>query len=72
MSELFSDQRCQHGVSYALRCDACLQVGLARAGGESRHSCHVPYPIAGKACPQPSRQSADTCAGCHYLRRADA
>lgn len=67
MSTLFADERCSHGVSYTQRCDDCLQVGLARASGELRHSCHVTYEIDGKACPQPGRTSASGCSGCVYF-----
>lgn len=72
MSSLFSDQCCDHGVSYANRCDACIQIGLARAAGERRHSCHVTYPIISKSCPQPGRTSADLCGGCWYFVRDHA
>lgn len=67
MSALFSDQRCAHGVSYSLRCAECLAIGLARASGERRHSCHVTYQIGGKACPMPTRQAEGACGGCWYF-----
>lgn len=71
MSTLFADQRCRHGVSYAHRCAECLQIGLAQAEAERRHSCHVPYRIEGKACPMPTRQSDDGCAGCVHHTGGD-
>lgn len=62
-------KKCSHGVSYTLRCPWCLEIGLARCEPEKRHSCHTTYKIEGKACPQPSRQSAADCAGCYYMER---
>lgn len=67
---IFETTRCPHGVPYSARCYACLQVGLARAIGEQRHSCHTTYVIDGKQCPQPTRQDARMCGGCVYLGNA--
>lgn len=64
---MFNDQRCSHNVPYALRCNQCLQEGLARATPERRNSCHVTYQITGHSCAMPNGQTDHGCNGCWHF-----